>query len=131
MIKKVLLITLMIVLLPTLASAKRLFTEAKYQKMWCDYNKGTTEVILIDGTRADCLTNKNVIEVDYADKWYEAIGQALHYGTQLFSRRPGIVLIIEHRNDYRYFERMMNVIKEYKLPIDVWLIDNEGMMENY
>ena len=32
-----------------------------------------------DGTRADCISATHAIEVDFSEKWAEAIGQALHY----------------------------------------------------
>ena len=116
---------------PSLQAKERKYTESQYQKIWCDFNNGKSEVILPDGTRADCLTTKNVVEVDYADKWYEAIGQSLHYATHFNLKRPGILLIIENRSDYRFMDRMMNVIDVYNLPIDVWVIDSKVMIEIY
>ena len=37
---------------------------------------------MLDGTRCDILTDTHAIEVDFADKWAEAIGQSLKYATQ-------------------------------------------------
>jgi hypothetical protein len=113
-----------ILLLPSLVFAQdRMYTEAQYQQIWCDFNNGKSEVILPDGTRADCLTTKNVVEVDFANKWYEAIGQSLHYATHFNTKRAGILLLIENHHDYRHVDRMNHVIEYYKLPIDVWIMD--------
>ncbi len=52
---------------------KRLHYESYYQNKWCDEINGTTEVVLPDNTRADCVTDKLAVEVDFADKWSECI----------------------------------------------------------
>ena len=82
------------------ASAGRLHKERVYQEKWCGQAGGTQEVTLkadqiekskwvtgLDDTpsqnrfrysgRVDCLTAHYAIEFDFADKWAEAIGQAL------------------------------------------------------
>jgi hypothetical protein len=108
----------------------RIYTELQYQDIWCNYNNGLQEVVLEDNTRCDCVTMKNVVEFDFADKWYEAIGQSLHYATQIDNIRPGIVLIIEKESDYRFVKRMNHVIKTYNLPIDIWTIDAKVVAEH-
>lgn len=45
------------------------------------------EVVAPDGTRCDILTDEYAIEVDFANKWAEAIGQALNYAIQ-FNKMP-------------------------------------------
>jgi len=54
------------------------------------------EVRLIDGTRADLLSESYAIEVDWSVKWAESIGQSLYYGV-MTNRSPGIILI--RKND--------------------------------
>jgi hypothetical protein len=44
-----------------------------------------------DGTRCDIVTETHAIEVDFADKWAEAIGQCLNYSFQL-NKKAGILL---------------------------------------
>ena len=51
------------------------------------------EVRLADRTRVDILTEDYAIEVDFATKWAEAIGQALHYA-RMTGRKPGVIIII-------------------------------------
>ena len=49
-----------------------------------------TEVVLRGG-RCDIVTEKYAIEVDRANKWHEAIGQAAHYALYL-KKKPCIAL---------------------------------------
>ena len=65
--------------------------------------------------------NKPEIDVDFADKWAEAIGQSLSYGLNL-NLKPAIVLIMEQENDERHFIRINTIIKHYQLNIEVFPI---------
>ena len=47
---------------------------------------------LQNGTYVDCISSTHAIEVEFSQKWAEAIGQALMYASEL-ERRPGIILI--------------------------------------
>ena len=58
--------------------------------------------------RVDCLTEHYAIEVDFADKWAEGIGQAYLYAA-VFERRPGVVYIIEDANDCKHYEKSYGV----------------------
>lgn len=63
------------------------------------------ERVLIDGTRVDILTEHWAIEIDWAHKWAEAIGQAQFYA-KMTERRPGIILLCEDMdNDMKYVYR--------------------------
>jgi hypothetical protein len=57
------------------------------------------------------------VEVDFAQKWAEAIGQAFYYAT-LTNRKPGVLLIIEKPSDRVHLLRIMTVAK--KTGIKVW-----------
>ena len=94
------------------------FKERDYQVAWCA-GKGQTEVRLEDATRIDCLTDTHAIEFDFAKKWAEAIGQALHYG-RMTGKTPGVVLIIESDDDWKYWTRLNKVNTAYGLGIEVW-----------
>lgn len=102
-----------------LSEAKRLHIEQYYQIKWCQENNGKTEVVLKDRTRVDCLTETHAIEFDFADKIYEGMTQALHYG-MMTGKKPGLVLIIEKERDRKYIERAKKIIKYFSLPIDLW-----------
>ena len=74
-----------------------------------------------DGTRCDLVTKTHAIEVDFARKWAEAIGQSLNYGL-ITGKSGGIVLIIEKDGDGRHVERVKNIIRTYKLPLDLFVV---------
>jgi len=96
--------------------------EAYYQQIAARLLGGRTEVTMGDGTRCDILNATHAIEVDWGRKWGEAIGQSLNYGFQA-NKRAGIVLILKHPTENRYAIRVRSIIKHYKLPIDVWVIN--------
>lgn len=96
--------------------------ERWYQDKWCE-GKGQPEYVLPDKTRCDCLTQTHAVEVDFAKKWYEALGQSLYYSLQT-GKRAGILLIIESIDDRKYWIRLNSTIEHFKLPIDTWEIQN-------
>lgn len=112
------LILILLLLLPSTSYAKRLHHERHYQEIWCA-GKGVVEYRLSDNTRVDCLTDTHAIEFDFADKWAESIGQALHYGS-MTGKRAGIVLIAEDvEKDQKYIDRVRWLIWALNLPIDL------------
>lgn len=114
-----LIMILFVLLLSTEAIAgNRIQHEKWYQEKHC---AGESEATLKDGTRVDCLTATHAIEYDFANKWCEAVGQALYYALKT-GKRAGIVLIIERPKDRKYLDRLNSVIEHYKLPIDVWAV---------
>ena len=72
---------------------------------------------LNDGTRVDCLLPHLAVEVDFAPKWAECIGQALYYG-QKTNRTPACVLIMENpEKDLKYLKRLRyTVYNKKKIP---------------
>ena len=103
--------------------------EKYYAAMWSNLHKGTLEYSLEDRTRVDVVTAEYAIEIDFAHKWYQAIGQSLHYALQT-KKDPGIVLILRSNKDEKYIDRLIAVIQEYELPITVWQIadDTESLL---
>jgi hypothetical protein len=75
--------------------------ERFYQKELCDTLDGVMEYRLEDKTRVDCLTDKYAIEVDFAKKWAESIGQSLFYA-QMSGKKPAVGIIIYCVIDARY-----------------------------
>lgn len=106
----------------TTANAAHIHKEQWYQGLWCAEQGGRAEVRMRDFTRVDCITEANAVEVDFARKWYEAIGQALYY-SMLTGRRAGVLLIIERPREILYWNRMNQTIEHFKLPIDTWQIN--------
>jgi len=113
-------IVLFVLAFNKVSSAGHLNPEKYYQQQWCEH-RGQMEVALPDGTRVDCLTQTSAVEMDFAPKWTEAIGQSLYYSLQT-GKRAGIVLIMESEKDVKYLIRMNSTIKHFGLPIDVWYI---------
>ena len=93
--------------------------ESWYQKVWCDGAGGQMEIELPEGPRVDCLTKTYAIEMDFATKWPEAIGQSLHYAL-LTGKKAGIVLILKTPGDNHHLRAARRVIKSYNLPIKLW-----------
>jgi hypothetical protein len=117
-------VIIVLFLLPSPGLAKHAHYERWYQSRWCEQHKGRLEFLLPDKTRCDCVTDGQAIEFDFGPKWTEAIGQALYYALQT-GKRPGIVLILESEDDYKYWVRLNSVIKHYGLPIETWKIENK------
>ncbi len=86
-----------------------MFREEVYQAYWCGKHDGIMEYKLNDKTRVDCLTKQYAVEVDFAPKWAECIGQSLYYGLQT-KLQPACVLIMERgEKDYEYLRRLRSV----------------------
>ena len=119
----VILVSLILLLLTSIrVNAQRLNYEKVYQKEFSLIIGGQMEVTLPDRTRVDIVTDTFAIEVDFANKWAEGIGQSLYYG-EVLNKKPGILLIIENREkDKKYLDRLMKVA--FKHGITVWIIDS-------
>ena len=75
-------------------------TESDYVRLIQGELGGEREVAVTSGF-VDLLTDKLAIEVDFASKWKEAVGQSLWYGLQT-NRKPAIVLIKRKKTDQKY-----------------------------
>jgi hypothetical protein len=89
--------------------------EKYYQTKFCLKLGGRIEYRLEDATRVDCLTDEYAIEVDWAKKWAEGIGQSLHYGL-MTKRKPAVALIVG-KKDKRYLKRLERIAKEVNIKI--------------
>ena len=72
-----------------------------------------------DGTRCDILTDTHAIEVDFADKWAEAIGQSLNYAMQT-GKKAGIVLVLKDRGDEKHLERLREMTRHYSMDVEIF-----------
>ena len=93
--------------------------ESYYQHEFAVIIGGQTEVRLANGTRADIVTDKYAIEVDFGAKWAEAIGQSLSYGIEL-EKQAGILLVISGEDEIRFLERLMPVAVEHGIQVWIW-----------
>jgi len=80
----------------------------------------TAEHVLSDGTRVDIVTPTYAIEVDFAKKWAECIGQALYYGL-MTGKKPVCLLLVGVEDSEPGVSRLRAVCKRER--IDVWLYD--------
>lgn len=94
------------------AFAKRLLHEAVHNEAFCLIHEGRSEAPNSDGTRTDCLTLTHAIEADFAEKWYESVGQAGHYAME-HKRLPGIFLIIEYAWQCKHYARAIKSIPRF------------------
>ena len=89
-------------------------TEGRVVDQHCEHK---IEYRLEDKTRVDCLEPAIAWEYDWANKWAECLGQALHYA-HMTDRLAGCRLIIlNEKKEHKYVERLRNTIKEHRLPV--------------
>ncbi len=117
---------LFIIMFPSLAFAGHLYKEKVYQEAWCKKMGGETEVVLDDRTRVDCITSEYAVEVDFAPKWAESVGQSLYYALKT-GRKPGVLLILEKPGDERYLQRITDLGAIYE--INIWTIRPQDVGE--
>lgn len=114
--------------LPVAAEEVRPKHEADYTRAFC--RNGTIEYSVRYATSnvfIDCLTAEHAIEVDWSDKWPEAIGQSLNYG-MLMRKVPGVILVCRRSaaSCRTYILRMKVAVRYYRLPIDVWYCEKSA-----
>lgn len=102
-------VTLFLTALGTIAYSQ---STQLYEKDYADYIQsligGEREVQLQDG-RADLVTDEYAIEIEWAPKWKEAIGQALWYALNT-TKKPAIILILENQDQYKYLIQLNSAL---------------------
>ena len=93
--------------------------ESYYQREFAKVIGGETEVVLEDRTRCDIVTNNYAIEVDFAEKWAESIGQSLHY-EEILGKQAGVLLVMEGTKDERFLDRLMPIAAKYGITVWTW-----------
>ena len=111
--------SILILSLPFSLNAER--NEKWYTERAAIKYNGRTEVTMPDRTRCDIVTETHAIEVDFAEKWAEAIGQSLNYSFQT-ELKPGILLILREPEDERYLIRVQSLLNYHKIKIDLMAI---------
>jgi len=89
--------------------------EKYYQTKLCNKLDGVMEYRLRDRTRVDCLTDDYAIEVDFAKKWAESIGQSLYYA-DMTGKKPAVGLIVGSK-DNRFEKRLNRIAKKYNIKV--------------
>lgn len=103
--------------------AKNKNSERYYQDIAGKELNGLIEHRLPDKTRVDILCKDVAYEVDFAYKWAEGIGQALHYST-MTERDAGLILIIEKDTDEKFVQRVLHIMKMKSLRLVLYVYDN-------
>jgi hypothetical protein len=63
----------------------------------------------VESGRIDLLTDEYAFEVEWANKWKDAIGQAVWYGLQT-NKKPGIILLLKSKEDYKYYIQLNSAL---------------------
>ena len=93
-------------------------SESSYQHAWCSMHQGIEEFENKDKTRVDCLTSTHAVEFDFANKWAESIGQALHY-QKMTGKRAKVVLILEKpKKQMVYYWRVFELGKLHNFDVE-------------
>ncbi len=93
-------------------------SESSYQHAWCSKYNGIEEFENKDKTRVDCLTDKYAVEFDFANKWAESIGQALHY-QYMTGKKAKVVLILEDpKHEMVYYHRVKKLGKIHNFEVE-------------
>ena len=97
-------------------------SELDHQRRLCHGMR--LEVTLPNGARADCLSETHAIEVEFSEKWAEALGQSLLYAAAT-DLKPGIFLLCrqEARNCLAHRLRLDAAVAAWGLLVDVWPAD--------
>lgn len=105
---------------------KHKHNEYSYQHAWCSAHNGIEEFENKDRTRVDCLTKYHAVEFDFANKWAESIGQALHYQL-MTSKKAKVVLILEDpKKEMVYFYRVKKLGKIHGFDVEYVTMDILG-----
>jgi hypothetical protein len=94
-------------LFATLLPAQKQY-EADFSNIIADCLGGQQEVPVTNG-RVDILTETLAIEVEWASKWKQAIGQALWYAQQT-NRQPVIILLLKNKDDWKYSVQLQTTL---------------------
>ena len=106
-------------------------SEEAYQYAWCSAHNGVMEYQNKDFTRVDCLTDTHAVEFDFANKWHESIGQALHYSVMTGKRAKVVLILDEPKAQMTYFKRIRKIGKKYNFDTeyvtnDILKINSDG-----
>ena len=105
-----------IVITVLLAQPESFFSDLLAQEL-----HGRREVVLIDRSRVDIVTPAEAIEVDWARKWAEGIGQSMYYAA-MTDRRPVVILLVAERNREAVYILRARVACA-RAGVDVWWYD--------
>ena len=92
-------------------------TENEWSDLIAEKLKGDREFAVKSG-RVDILTDEHAIEVEWASKWKQSIGQSLWYSFQT-NRKAKVILLLKKESDENYARMLRSVILHNELKIEV------------
>lgn len=99
---------------------KRPITENEHTTYICSQTGWQSQYRTPDGSYVDIMFETHAIEVDFINKWQEAIGQALFYSIST-GRKPGILLLVKNmQEERRFYLRALAVCAKYDIQILLW-----------
>lgn len=113
---RLMIILLFLFFFSSCASSTNKYYEKYYQTLLCNELAGEMEYVLSDRTRIDCLTDEYAIEVDFAKKWAEGIGQSLYYA-HMTGKKPAVGLIVDMKKEERFLKRLDVIAKKYNIRV--------------
>lgn len=75
-----------------------------------------TEFRLWDASRVDMINDEYAIEVDWAYKWAEGVGQCLYYA-EMTGRKPALLLLIKDDKQVKYIFRAHMVCAKHGIKL--------------
>jgi len=95
--------------------------EKFYLEWWCLDQGGKPYFNLKDYVRIDCLTENEAVEVDFAYKWREALGQAMYYS--FLTGKTGSMLLIGVTGiDEKFIDRAHQTVLYFGINIKIYAI---------
>jgi len=109
-----------------LAATNRLhLTELQHAKTLAPKYNAQVEVSLWDGTRVDLLNDEYAIEIDWAPKWKESIGQSLYYAL-VTNKKPAVLLLVKRgEKDKDHIYRCQTVCAKHGIALFIERIDEQ------
>jgi len=109
--------------------------ESIWQRRYCEGMQ--IDVHLPSGGEVDCLSDKFAIEVDWAAKWAESVGQSLYYADATH-RKPGIILLCESSETHveglcrSYVYRLEEALRFVSTHVELWecFIDTDMKLDD-
>jgi len=108
-------------ILTTQVGGKDFSSEVENAAVIADRHGWQTEVVMDDGSRCDILNDTHAIEVDWANKWAEAPGQAVLYSI-FTGKKPKVILLIKNRTAEKVYILRCKLVCE-KLNIEMEVVD--------
>lgn len=102
-------IALLCLLLTLQPQEGEVWHETDWSRHLASEMQGVPEYRLPDNSRVDIVTEATAWEVEWSDKWPEAIGQALFYSIST-DKEPGVILLLRGKNAEEDYLECLSVV---------------------